>query len=46
MSDKTQLTVFGATAATRKPLEVFPGAVAGLVLVTPLATILSHKRDG
>lgn len=42
MGDKTQFAVFGAAAATRKPLEVFLGAVAGLVLVTRLATVLGH----
>ncbi len=42
MGDKTQLAVFGASAATHKFLEVFLGAVAGLVLVTLLAAVLGH----
>jgi len=42
MGDKTQLAVFGAAAATHKPLEVFLGAVAGFVLVTLLAAVLGH----
>ena len=42
MGDKTQLAVFGAAASTRKPLEVFLGAVAGLVLVTLLPVMLGH----
>lgn len=42
MGDKTQLAVFGATSATRKPLEVFVGATAGLALVTFLAVLLGH----
>lgn len=37
MGDKTQLAAFGATAATRRPLEVFLGAMAGFAVVTLLA---------
>lgn len=40
MGDKTQLAVFGATTATRKPLEVFLGAALGLALVTLLAVVV------
>ena len=42
MGDKTQLAVFGATAASQKPLSVFLGATVGLVLVTGLAVILGQ----
>ena len=42
MGDKTQLAVFGAATATRKPLEVFLGATIGLVLVTLLAVVVGH----
>ena len=42
MGDKTQLTVFGAATATRRPLEVFLGATIGLVLVTLLAVVAGH----
>ena len=42
MGDKTQLAVFGAATATRKPLEVFLGAAAGLVLVKLLAVVAGH----
>ena len=39
MGDKTQLAVFGAATATRRPLEVFLGAALGLLLVTLLAVV-------
>jgi putative Ca2+/H+ antiporter (TMEM165/GDT1 family) len=42
MGDKTQLAVFGAATATRRPLEVFLGATIGLVLVTLLAVVAGH----
>ena len=42
MGDKTQLVVFGAATATRRPLEVFVGATVGLVLVTLVAVIAGH----
>ncbi len=42
MGDKTQLAVFGAATATRRPLEVFLGATIGLVLVTLLAVVVGH----
>ncbi len=42
MGDKTQLAVFGAATATRKPLEVFLGATIGLVLVTLLAVVVGQ----
>ena len=42
MGDKTQIAVFAAAAATRKPVEIFLGATIGLVLVTLLAVIVGH----
>ena len=42
MGDKTQLAVFGAAAATRRPLEVFLGATIGLSLVTLLAVVVGY----
>ena len=42
LGDKTQLAVFGATAATRKPVEVFVGATAGLAAVTLVGVLLGH----
>ena len=34
IGDKTQLAVMGGTAATRKPLEIFLGALIGLAAAT------------
>lgn len=42
MGDKTQLAVFGATTASRKPLSVFLGAATGLILVTGLAVLMGQ----
>ena len=42
MGDKTQLAVFGAATATRKPLEVFLGATIGLALITLVAVAAGH----
>lgn len=42
MGDKTQLAVFSAATATRRPLEVFLGAAGGLLLVTALAVGVGH----
>ncbi len=42
IGDKTQLAVFGATATTRRPLEVFLGATIGLALGTLLAVVAGH----
>ena len=42
MGDKTQLAVLGATAATGRPLEVFLGAVGGLILATTLGVLVGQ----
>jgi putative Ca2+/H+ antiporter (TMEM165/GDT1 family) len=42
MGDKTQLAVFGGTAATRKPLEIFLGATLGLLAATAIGVVLGQ----
>lgn len=39
IGDKTQLAVFGGTAATRKPLEIFVGATVGLAAATAVGVL-------
>lgn len=42
IGDKTQLAVFGGTAATRKPVEIFLGACMGLIAATAIAVVLGQ----
>ena len=42
LGDKTQLAVLGAVTSTRRPLEVFLGATAGLAFVTLVAVVAGH----
>ena len=40
IGDKTQLAVFGGTAATRKPLQLFLGATPSLATLVKASSIL------
>lgn len=42
LGDKTQLAVFGGTAATRRPLEIFLGASLGLVAATAVGVVVGQ----
>ena len=45
MGDKTQLAIVTMTASSRKPLPVFLGGAAALVLVTALGVLLGGVID-
>lgn len=42
IGDKTQLAVLAGTSASKKPLEVFIGACAGLILATAVGVLAGH----
>lgn len=42
IGDKTQLAVFGGTATTGKPLEIFLGATLGLTGATAIGVLAGH----
>ncbi len=42
IGDKTQLAVFGGTATTGKPLEIFLGAMFGLAAATAIGVMLGQ----
>ena len=42
LGDKTQLAVLGGVVATKKPLELFLGAMAGFMAATLLAVVIGQ----